>query len=183
VRFSALGTGAGFVLLSEGLGGDAMDAGFFVAGSTLLAVCFAGVVIDLLAHPKTVFSRLLMVRPVVFWGGISFCVYLVHHPVNSLLHGLLLQDWPQTIALSGVAVTLGSVVVAALLGVISRRWFEGPIVAWSRRVIVGRRGAADVVPKEMPDEYAPPMVRWTRGVAGVLFRPTLRVARAVVRVR
>jgi peptidoglycan/LPS O-acetylase OafA/YrhL len=174
-----VGAGVAFVLLSEGVGAGAVDAVFFVGGSTLIAVAFAGLIVAALTREHGRAARLLAWRPLVFWGGISFFVYLAHQPVNSLLHKFALRDWPQVMSAAGIGVTLGSVAVLAGLGALSRRWLERPLIVWSRRVRFGREIAAEA----MPAGYAPPLVRWTRGLVGFARRSRLRPARAVVRVR
>jgi peptidoglycan/LPS O-acetylase OafA/YrhL len=179
LQLVAGGAGAAFVLLSEGIGAGAVDAMFFVGGSTLLAVAFAGVMLEALVRPDGRVARALAVRPLVFWGGISFFVYLAHQPVNSLLHAFVLHDWPEVLSGAGVVVTLGSVVLLAILGTVARRWCEQPIVAWSRRVRFGRSVAAE----SMPAGYAPPLVRWTRSLVRRERRPRLRPSRIVVRAR
>ncbi len=78
--------------------------------------------------PEGRFCRPLWLR---WFGQISYCLYLVHQPVNGLLHGLLLNESPSVGSVAGVAVTFMSFGVSVGLSVASWRWLEGPILRWA----------------------------------------------------
>ncbi|HEY1961618.1 MAG TPA: acyltransferase [Rhizomicrobium sp.] len=66
-----------------------------------------------------------------WFGQISYCLYLVHQPVNGLLHGLLLNEPASVGSLPSVAVTLLAFGVSVAVAAASWRWFEKPILAWA----------------------------------------------------
>lgn len=167
VRYVALAAGAAFVLLAEGGGGAATATLFHIAQFTLLSVCFGGLIIEVLGHRQGRLTRWMRCRPLVFWGGISYCVYLAHQPVNSLVHAMLFHDWPQTTTLAGIAATLASVALVAGLGWLSQRWLERPLSAWARRITSARPPAADDTNLVPVGPVRPAMGWTTRAVMAV----------------
>lgn len=66
-------------------------------------------------------------------GAISYALYLVHQPVNGLLHGLVLGARPDVGSLEGISLTFLAVAVSLGLAGISRIVLEAPLLAWARR--------------------------------------------------
>ncbi|MGY4286200.1 peptidoglycan/LPS O-acetylase OafA/YrhL [Bradyrhizobium sp. LM2.7] len=66
-------------------------------------------------------------------GSISYCLYLVHQPVNGLLHGLVLGGRPDIATLPQILVTFTAVIVSISVATIS--WFalEQPLLRLGRR--------------------------------------------------
>jgi peptidoglycan/LPS O-acetylase OafA/YrhL len=66
-----------------------------------------------------------------WFGRISYCLYLVHQPVNGLLHGLLLNEAPGVGSWASVAVTL--IAVALSIGIAAASWYrlEKPLLTWA----------------------------------------------------
>jgi len=72
--------------------------------------------------------------PILTWfGAISYGLYLVHQPINGLAHGLLLNDRPDVQTVAQIAVTVGAAGASIAVAWASWRWFEGPILGWTRR--------------------------------------------------
>jgi peptidoglycan/LPS O-acetylase OafA/YrhL len=66
-----------------------------------------------------------------WFGQISYCLYLVHQPVNGLLHGLLLNEAASIGSLSSVAVTVLAFGTSVAIAAMSWRWLEKPILDWA----------------------------------------------------
>jgi peptidoglycan/LPS O-acetylase OafA/YrhL len=66
-----------------------------------------------------------------WFGRISYCLYLVHQPVNGLLHGLLLNETPGIGTAAAVAVTLFAAALSIGIAAASWYWLERPILTWA----------------------------------------------------
>lgn len=72
--------------------------------------------------------------PILRWfGAISYGLYLIHQPINGLLHGLILDARPDVGTPPQILVTLLAAAISIILAWLSWRWFETPILEWSRR--------------------------------------------------
>lgn len=181
VRRGVIAAGVACLLLFVAGHWGVLASTLFVAGPALAAFACAGVVLEILMRPRGRLARTLTAPVMVFWGRICLFAVLMHQPVNSLLHGLLLGDTPHVTSVAAVVVTFGSVMLVAGLGALSLRWLETPVVVRSRRLaarLARARPMAIPAPEAMPAGYAPPWVRWTRslGVRAGVRRGSLRVA-------
>lgn len=68
-----------------------------------------------------------------WFGQISYCLYLVHQPINGLLHGLLLDEAASVASFSSLGVTALAFAVSVGISAASWRWFEKPILVWASR--------------------------------------------------
>jgi peptidoglycan/LPS O-acetylase OafA/YrhL len=66
-------------------------------------------------------------------GAVSYCVYLIHLPVNGILHFILLHSRPSIATLSGAAVTVLAAGITLALALLSWEFFEGPAVRRGHR--------------------------------------------------
>lgn len=104
-------------------------------GTALFSVVLALVLAGLITAVRP--PALLRSRFLIFVGGISYGVYLIHYNVLRALELAIAPDsLTRQIAtiLFGAAITIG-------LAALSRRWFEDPIRDWGRRVTGSRRRA------------------------------------------
>lgn len=170
-----------FVAAAEGLTPDWFAAPFAVVRHTLLALAFGGVMLTILADERGALAQFLAQRALVFFGLISFALYLAHEPVNSLLHASMLHDWPQMISAAGVGVTAGSVLLVTALAWLAHRWVEHPLQRWARQVT--ESSARRTTTAGMPAPYASPPVRWARRMAAALRRRKPAYARSAASVR
>lgn len=67
-----------------------------------------------------------------YFGRISYAFYLIHIPVASVLHGLILDARPDIGGIAPTAVTLLSIAVSIGLATASWRWIERPILDYAR---------------------------------------------------
>lgn len=111
---------------------------------TLYGTLFALVIWTARSLPQGWFARALSVRPLTWLGSISYFVYLFHEPANHLTHYVTTGQTPQLNSVSGGLLTVAAAGLVLVAGELSRRYFEGPLIAWGRQWTYGRptEGAA-----------------------------------------
>jgi peptidoglycan/LPS O-acetylase OafA/YrhL len=93
----------------------------------------------------------LLRKPVLIWfGQLSYGIYMFHEAVSGLTHGLLLHTAPQLRTPADVAVTLLALAITLLLAALSYRFFEGPILRFGHRF----RYRPNPSPEPLPQELA-----------------------------
>lgn len=107
---------------------------FPVLNPTLLSIGFASFILAvLLGAPEGDRYR----SPVlVYFGQISYALYLMHQPVSGILHGVLLDSEPDIGSVPQFAVTVLAFAVSVGLAAASWKWLEAPIL---KRVPGGMR--------------------------------------------
>lgn len=91
-------------------------------GFTVVALAVAAVIAGLLMAPRATTSRLLALPPLVRLGGISYAVYLWHHPIAGQV-----SSWFAPDGAGPVVAFLLTLMASALVAEASRRWVEDPI--------------------------------------------------------
>lgn len=79
-------------------------------------------------------TRLLELRPLVWFGWTSYALYLFHEPVFWITHWTLRNAPPALNTLASAATSLLALIVLILLVEGLRRYIEKPIIAAARRV-------------------------------------------------
>lgn len=69
----------------------------------------------------------------VFFGRISYALYLFHQPINGVLHGVLLDSKPDVATLAQVLVTVMAVMLSVAAAYLSWRLLENPLLTWARK--------------------------------------------------
>lgn len=139
----ALLFGAAFLTLGIVQGGYSYyyNDGLITWGVTLVTICFAALIGHVVTRePGTSrIVRWLSVRPLLFLGSVSYCVYLIHLPIRAAVRDLwMTPDRLIATALSGVSGQL--LYYAACLAIIlplawaSRNLFERPLIALGQRL-------------------------------------------------
>ena len=127
LRFTPLVAAVALLLLRAGFGATA----FAIFGGTIASCGIAGFLGAVVCGaPEAARYRSPMLG---YFGGISYCLYLVHQPIAGLLHGVLLDGTPDIGSVAAFAVTL--LAMAASIGVAATSWIwlERPILAWAQR--------------------------------------------------
>ena len=103
---------------------------------SLLAFGFGGMLVTALLGDTTprrsLYSRLLELRPLVFVGKISYGLYLIHILVFSLLGGYVDKNLDGFGIPGNLAIVAVRVVVAIGCAALMWRYFEKPILAWKK---------------------------------------------------
>jgi peptidoglycan/LPS O-acetylase OafA/YrhL len=71
-------------------------------------------------------------RVLIFFGNISYSVYLSHLTVLGLMHGLILGHAPDVATPAQIAVTFAAMPATVLIGWLMTRTIEEPITQWGR---------------------------------------------------
>lgn len=111
---------------------------------TLIAVGYACVIWHVVSSARGRVAGLFAWKPLTWLGGVSYFVYLFHQPVNHLAHFTLRSEAPNLANAAGLAVTVCAFAIVLIGGELSRRWFEGPLIAWGKRWQYGRSNRQDV---------------------------------------
>jgi peptidoglycan/LPS O-acetylase OafA/YrhL len=71
-------------------------------------------------------------RVLIFFGNISYSVYLSHLTALGLMHGLILGRAPDVATPAQILVTFAAMPVTTLIGWLMTRTIEEPITRWGR---------------------------------------------------
>ncbi len=123
VCFIALLVGA--AMLTPKLGG--------VIDHLLLAGLYVNFILIGYLEGESIVGRLLQTRFLVWFGQLSYGIYMLHEAVSGLLHAYLRGASPQIRSLSDAAVTALALCVTLFLAMLSYRFIEGPIIRFGHR--------------------------------------------------
>jgi peptidoglycan/LPS O-acetylase OafA/YrhL len=99
-------------------------------GYSWMALLYACLLLIIVGAKEDVIVKFMHFSPLRNLGIISYSVYLMHVPINILMHGLILgREVSITNFLDGV-VTFMALGVTLLLAILSWRFFEKPIIKW-----------------------------------------------------
>lgn len=107
---------------------------YVVIGPSCAGLCFASYILGLRwgIFDRTKYEP----RWLRFFGAISYGLYLIHQPINGLLHGLLLSQRPDVENGSQMLVTAIAATISIAVAAISWRYFERPLVRLGHRLFV-----------------------------------------------
>jgi len=91
----------------------------------------------LLVVSKGVSGRLLLTKPLRFFGSISYGMYLVHQPVLVMLHGFVLGTRPDVQTMPQILLTLTAIPISVGIAWVSWTFFESKIVRYGHRFKYG----------------------------------------------
>jgi len=127
-----------FVALNSSLiGGSTRSGSFVVMASdfTFRSVLFAYVVLRVFLVPEaSIYRRLLSARVLVFFGVISYALYMYHPAINGLLFGIFYGRALILASVGQAAVTACVIAVSIGLAWLSTWYFEMPIRRMAGRV-------------------------------------------------
>ncbi len=126
----------GLVLFLGVLSSRGLSAGsplMVSVGYSLVTTFCAGVVLWPLLFPAGAFATALGAAPLRAVGGISYFIYLFHTPILFGVHWALRQQPPLHHDLAGIAITLLALGATFLLGALSWKCLETPLLRIGRR--------------------------------------------------
>jgi peptidoglycan/LPS O-acetylase OafA/YrhL len=102
-------------------------------GFSWLAFFYVTLLLVVLTDADGKLGRAMRLRWLRRIGSVSYCIYLIHFPLNGLLHAILLRSRPNIATLSGVSVTFLAAALTYAIAALSWKCFEGPIVRRGHR--------------------------------------------------
>jgi peptidoglycan/LPS O-acetylase OafA/YrhL len=97
-------------------------------GYSWFAFLYSTLLLLVLSNTGGWLAAAMRLAPLRALGLVSYCVYIIHFPLNEMAHRLLLHAPPQINSLSGLLVTLLGALLTFLLAALSWRFFESPLL-------------------------------------------------------
>jgi peptidoglycan/LPS O-acetylase OafA/YrhL len=97
-------------------------------GYSWLAASFTCLLILIISQPTGWIARRMLAPWLRSLGTISYCLYLVHMPINQFAHLLFLHSIPRIYDWKGVSVTLLAAVLSLCVAALSWRYIESPLI-------------------------------------------------------
>jgi len=116
-----------FITLSFKIGTD------YVSKFTLLAVFYTGIIWIILEKQHLGLKGIMSSKMLAKTGLISYAVYMIHQPVNCLVHGFLFNSKPIIDGWNRVGATFISLGIVYLICVVSLKYYENPIRKWGSK--------------------------------------------------
>jgi peptidoglycan/LPS O-acetylase OafA/YrhL len=102
-------------------------------GFSWLAFFYVTLMLTILLDPGGRLGRVMHLGWLRKLGGISYCLYIVHVPIDGILHAVLLRERPTIATLPGLGVTLLATALSLGIALLSWRYIEGPMVRRGHR--------------------------------------------------
>jgi|ERR1017187_5632891 peptidoglycan/LPS O-acetylase OafA/YrhL len=99
-------------------------------GYSWMALLYSCLLLIIVSAKQGIIFKLMHISLLRNLGIISYSVYLMHVPINILMHGLILGKEVYIANFSDIVVTFVALGVTLLLAVFSWRFFEKPIIRW-----------------------------------------------------
>ena len=112
--------------------------------STFILIAFIG--------SEPFLGRMLGSRALVWFGQLSYGIYMFHQGVSGLLHGLLRHSAPEIRTLSDAGITLLSLCITLALAMVSYRFFESPLTRFGHRFQYLPRPNRDATLQAIPNK-------------------------------
>jgi len=112
-----------------------------VLSESMLALAYASLLLLVLNAPASPFAQMARWRWLRALGIIAYGTYIIHQTVSGFVFGVARGHWPYIAQRSDLLLVALSLVLTLAIAAASWRWFEKPIVRWSRRwnyEIIGR---------------------------------------------
>ena len=79
-------------------------------------------------------ASILRSRLLIWFGFVSYALYMVHQTVNGLMYAFVIDAPPQMVTWANFGLTSCSVVLAICAAWLSTTYYEGPIRRWGYRI-------------------------------------------------
>lgn len=99
-----------------------------VWGFSTIDLFFSCLLVTVLLFPEGFAGGIFRFPPLIEFGRISYCIYIIHQVVNLLCHFILLHPTPTILSWQGTAATLLAVVATYGIAKISWIWLENPLL-------------------------------------------------------
>ncbi|HME11617.1 MAG TPA: acyltransferase [Candidatus Acidoferrum sp.] len=107
----------------------------YTIGYSSLAVFYTCLMLLVLSQTGGAVARMARAGWLRYLGGISYCVYIVHLPIDEFASQILLHTRPRIYDLPGIAITLLAAIVTWLIAAVSWKYFEKPLIRRGHRYV------------------------------------------------
>jgi peptidoglycan/LPS O-acetylase OafA/YrhL len=97
-------------------------------GFSWLAIFYSALLLAIVSGSAEWFAKIMRWKFLVWLGGVSYCVYLLHFSFNFFAHRLFLHEEPQIYSAAGVGVSVLALVATPAVAELSKRYFEAPLI-------------------------------------------------------
>ena len=119
----------------------------FVDAESWLVSLYVTFILIAYADTQPWLGQFLRMPVLVWFGQLSYGIYMFHEAVSGLTHGLLLHTAPQLRTPADVAVTLLALAITLLLAALSYHFFEGPILRFGHRFRYRPNSSSEPLPQ------------------------------------
>lgn len=127
---------AGVAVMTLLVGGAVVtlwSASFSIFTHLWLAALYSTLVLIAFVGSGHFLGRMLGSRLLVWFGQLSYGIYMFHQAVSGLLHGYLRHGAPQIRTVSDAAITAVALCITLALAMLSYRFFESPFLRFGHR--------------------------------------------------
>jgi peptidoglycan/LPS O-acetylase OafA/YrhL len=97
-------------------------------GFSWLAILYSGLLLTVVSGSAGWFAKMMRWKFLVWLGGVSYCVYLLHFSLNFFAHRIFLHAEPQIYSAAGVGVSVFALVATLAVAELSQHYFEKPLI-------------------------------------------------------
>jgi peptidoglycan/LPS O-acetylase OafA/YrhL len=116
-------------------------------GYTWIALFYACFLLAVVVAKNKLMAGLMRAPLLRHFGSIAYVMYLIHMPIISLMHGLILGTGSIAIAnVSGFAATILAFAATWFLAALSWKFLEKPILRWGHSFTYASRGTVKSEP-------------------------------------
>jgi peptidoglycan/LPS O-acetylase OafA/YrhL len=97
-------------------------------GYSWLAIFYSALLLAIVSGSAGWFAKIMRWKFLVWLGGVSYCVYLLHLSFNFFAHRLFLHAEPEIYSAAGVGVSVLALAATLAVAELSKRYFEAPLI-------------------------------------------------------
>ena len=97
-------------------------------GYSYLAILFLSLLLFVLFSPSSLIAGLMRSNALRNLGMISYCVYIIHYPINAAVHAILFHAPPTIYGWKGAVATIFAAFLTWVLAMLSWYYIEKPLV-------------------------------------------------------
>jgi peptidoglycan/LPS O-acetylase OafA/YrhL len=135
---AVLAAGIGYLMIA---GKSEYSYTMAVWGYSCVDLFFAGIVLLALIVPRGIWAAICRWPMLIGIGGISYCIYIIHSPINRFCHFVLSPSANGISTLPSLGATLIAAAITWLVAKMSWRYLESPMIRLGHQYKYSRRAA------------------------------------------